>query len=116
MLELTIAALILSIPHLAVIYYGIHIMKLTYAQIFALNTAISVASAIAVKVFEPEWKAKMKQIYKKEGGPEFGIDALLMVAVFIVSAILSAVLMYRAYGLGAWAGLFGANVAVASTI
>lgn len=113
MFTLTAVAAILSIPHLAVIYWGVNIAHLEYKTMMAVNGAVALVTAVILRVTSPEWKPRLMSTLKSESAKnEAVMDVLGMFGAFAVSALISNVMLSRQYGVAGWLGLIGTNTLV----
>ena len=112
-LKLVEVALLLAGTHLAAVYYGVYIARLSYAGLITLTTTVSVVIAMVTRFLEPEWKPRMAAIIqddRRDGS--LILDMFSFVGVFIAGSLAGAWMIYREYGIGGWFGVWTASTAV----
>jgi hypothetical protein len=117
MYELTVAVTVMIAVHLAMITFGMYVLKLDYNAFLGMMVGAGLISGIIAKFVAASWQAKFQAAIKQEEqSGEVLRDAAMAAGVFIVGAFVSATLLYRKYGLGGWLGLLGANAVVNAVV
>jgi hypothetical protein len=112
-MELVHIALVFVAAHLLVVYYGVYVARLEYAQVIALIATVSVVSSVLVRLTEPEWKPRLvAAIQSDERQGRAFADVLGMIGVFIGGSLVSAFMIGRRYGWTGWLGAVGTQAAV----
>jgi hypothetical protein len=108
-MELFGAGLLIGAGHLAVVYVLIHVMRLPYGRFLAAQFVATLVLGAIANAMAPTWKKSMMAALdaeKRQG--RLGTDILLMFGAVIVSALISAGMIYSAYGVGGVLGSVGA--------
>jgi hypothetical protein len=116
-LKLVEVALLLAGAHLAAVYYGVYVARLSYAGLITLTTSISVLIGLITRVLEPEWKPRLGAAMQEDRrSGTLLLDMFGFVGVFIAGSLAGAWMIYREYGVGGWFGVWSASTAVTSVI
>jgi uncharacterized membrane protein YeaQ/YmgE (transglycosylase-associated protein family) len=116
-LKLVEVALLLAGAHLAAVYYGVYVARLSYAGLITLTTTASVLIGLVTRALEPEWKPRLAAaIQEDRRSGAFLLDIFGFVGVFIAGSMAGAWMIYREYGLGGWFGVWGASTAMTAVV
>lgn len=88
----------------------INVLRLPYSQFLVAQFVATLVIGAVGNAIAPAWKARVSAALNKEerdGG--LGEDILGMFAIVIVAALISAGMIYRAYGIGGTLGAFVAS-------
>lgn len=108
-MELIWAGLVLGISHVAIIHVLINVLRLPYSQFLVAQFVTTLVSGAVANAVAPAWKARIgAALSKEERAHTIGEDILGMLAIVIVSGLISAGMVYRAYGIGGAIGSFAA--------
>ena len=111
-MELVWAGLLLGIVHVATLHVLINVLRLPYNQFLVAQFATTLLVGALGNAVAPAWKSRVSAaLSKEERAHTIGADILGMFAMVIVAALISAGMIYRAYGIGGTLGAF-----VASTV
>jgi hypothetical protein len=110
MYDLTAGALILSIPHLLILYLSIFVWNLTYPQVVLVNAAIVLASVVLVRYLFPNFNAKIKQFINQDRRQDTLVEDMIgMLTVFAGTTVVSARMMTWKFGVTGWLVMAGVN-------
>jgi uncharacterized BrkB/YihY/UPF0761 family membrane protein len=116
-MKLAEVALLLTGAHLAAVYYGIYVARLSYAGLLTLTASVTVIFAILTRLLEPEWRPRLAAIIQEDGRDKtLLLDGLGFIAVYAMGAAIGAWMMVREYGVGGWFGVWSASTAVNAII
>lgn len=108
-MELLWAGLVLGLSHMAIIHVLINVLRLPYSQFLVAQFVTTLVSGAVANAIAPAWKARVgAALSAEERAHTIGEDILAMLAVVIVSGLISAGMVYRAYGIGGAIGSFAA--------
>lgn len=111
-MELVWAGLVLGIVHVATLHVLINVMRLPYGQFLVAQFVVTLLSGALANAIAPAWKSRVSAaLSAEERAHTIGEDILAMFAIVIIAALVSAGMIYRAYGIGGTLGAF-----VASTV
>lgn len=108
-MELVWAGLVIGVAHVALLHVLINVLRLPYSRFLAAQFVVTLVSAAVANAIAPAWKARVANSLRTEertGG--IGEDILAMLAIVIVAGLISAGMIYRAYGFGGTLGAFAA--------
>jgi hypothetical protein len=108
-MELIWAGLVIGISHLAIIHVLINVLHLPYSQFLVAQVVTTLVSSAVANAIAPAWKTRVgAALSKEERAHTIGEDIIGMLAIVIVSGLISTGMIYRAYGLGGTVGAFAA--------
>jgi hypothetical protein len=110
MFDLTLAALVLVVPHVILMYASAFVWNLDYKTVLLYNGVTALVSTILAGMVSPAWKAKAEAaINREKAAGDLGEDLLGAFAVIVVGAIASNMIVVRRYGAKGWLGLVAEN-------
>lgn len=108
MYDITLAALIFAIPHVALLYYCANVWRVEYKTLIAIIVAATVATAFIAKAVAPLWWDRIKTVIEEESlSNDLTIDSTLGALVILASTIIGNQIIVRRYGYAGWFGVFG---------
>ena len=106
-MELVWAGLLLGIVHVATLHVLINVLRLPYNQFLVAQFVATLVTGAVANVIAPTWKARVgAALSAEERAGRIGEDILAMLAIVIVAGLISAGMIYRAYGIGGTLGAF----------
>jgi hypothetical protein len=110
MFDLTLAALVLTVPHVALMYAAANVWNLDYKTVLLYNGVTALISTILAGLISPAWKAKAEAaINREKAAGDLGEDLLGAFAVIVAGAVASNMIVSRRYGMKGWLGLVAEN-------
>ena len=108
-MELVWAGLVIGLSHLAIIHVLINVLRLPYSQFLVAQFVTTLVTGAVANAIAPAWKSRVgAALSQEERAHTIGQDILGMLAIVIVSGLISAGMIYRAYGIGGAIGSFAA--------
>jgi hypothetical protein len=108
MYDITLAALIFAIPHVALLYYCAYVWRVEYKTLISIIVVATVITAFIAKAVAPLWWERIKAAIEAEtSSNELTADSIMGALVFLASTIVSNQIIVRRYGYAGWAGVFG---------
>lgn len=108
-MELLWAGLFIGLTHLAIIHVLINVLRLPYSQFLVAQFVTTLVSGAVANAIAPAWKARVSAaLSAEERAHTIGEDILAMLAVVIITGLISAGMIYRKYGVGGTIGSFAA--------
>ncbi len=108
-MELVWAGLVIGVAHIALLHVLINIMRLPYSQFLVAQFVATLVIGAIGNAVAPAWKSRVgAALNKEERAGRIGEDILGMFAIVIIAALISAGMIYRAYGIGGMLGSAGA--------
>jgi hypothetical protein len=116
-LKLIEVALLLAGAHLAAVYYGVYIARLSYTGLITLTTTASILIGLVTRALEPEWKPRLQAaIQEDRRSGSLLLDMFGFIGVFIAGSLAGAWMIYSEYGIGGWFGVWSASTAVTAVV
>jgi len=116
-LKLVEVAALLAGAHLAAVYYGVYVARLSYAGLITLTTVVSVVIGLITRALEPEWKPRLEAAMQEDRrSGTLLLDMFGFVGVFVAGSVAGAWMIYREYGIGGWFGVWSASTAVTAVL
>ena len=116
-LKLVEVAVLLAGAHLAAVYYGVYVARLSYAGLITLTTSASVLIGLITRALEPEWKPRLAAaIQEDRRSGALLLDMFGFIGVFVAGSLAGAWMIYREYGIGGWFGVWTSSTAVSAVI
>jgi hypothetical protein len=110
MYDLMVVALLFVVPHLAMTYVMVEVLRLEYQVYLAASVAIGLVMALIIKAMAFVWKEKIGAAVRAEEQDHTLLpDVLLFFGIMIVGGLLNSLLVYRRFGAAGWAGALVAN-------
>lgn len=117
MFDLTLAALVLIVPHVVLMYAAANVWGMDYKSVLVANGVTALVSTLLAGMISPAWKAKAQAaINREKAAGDLGEDLLGAFAIIVTGAIASNMIVARRYGMKGWLGLVAENTVLGALL